>query len=52
MYFLHQLRKFNLSQEMQIQFYSAIWLQQTVRAAEKIIGANLPSIQDISRVRK
>ncbi|KAI3355997.1 hypothetical protein L3Q82_017268, partial [Scortum barcoo] len=76
MYFLRQLRKFNLPQELLIQFYTAIiqsvlctsitvWfgsatkqdrnrLQQTVRTAEKIIGASLPSIQDLymSRVRK
>ncbi|KAK0148957.1 putative RNA-directed DNA polymerase from transposon BS [Merluccius polli] len=69
MYFLRQLRKFNLPQELLIQFYTAIiqsvlctsvtvWfgsatnqdrnrLQRTVRTAEKIIGANLPSIQDL-----
>ncbi|KAI3374205.1 hypothetical protein L3Q82_006064 [Scortum barcoo] len=69
-------RKFNLPQELLIQFYTTIiqsvlctsitvWfgsttkqdrnrLQQTVRTAEKIIGASLPSIQDLymSRVRK
>ena len=66
MYFLRQLRKFNLPQELLIQFYTAtiqsvlctsitVWfgsatsqdrnrLQRTVRTAEKIIGANLPSI--------
>ncbi|KAI3371617.1 hypothetical protein L3Q82_024182, partial [Scortum barcoo] len=76
MYFLRQLRKFNLPQELLIQFYTAIiqsvlctsitvWfgsatkqdrnrLQRTVRTAEKIISASLPSIQDlyVSRVRK
>ncbi|KAI3376906.1 hypothetical protein L3Q82_000156 [Scortum barcoo] len=76
MYFLCQLRKFNLPQELLIQFYTTIiqsvlstsitvWfgsatkqdrnrLQRTVRTAEKIIGASLPSIQDlyVSRVRK
>ena len=76
LYFLRQLRKFNLPLELLIQFYSAIiqsvlctsitvWfgsatkqdryrLQRTVRTAEKIIGANLPSIHDLytSRVRK
>ncbi len=72
LYFLHQLRKFNLLK----QFYSAIIesvlcssitvsfgsatksdikiLQRTVRAAERNIGAPLPSLQElhISRVRK
>ncbi|XP_069545532.1 uncharacterized protein [Brachyistius frenatus] len=76
MYFLRQLRKLNLPQELLIHFYSAIiqsvlctsvtvWfgsatkqdrnrLQRTVRTAEKIPGADLPSIQDFysSRVRK
>ncbi len=76
LYFLHQLRKFNLPQELLKQFYSAIiesvlcssitvWfgsatktdirrLQQTVRTAERIIGAPLPSLQELytSRVRK
>ncbi len=76
MYFLRQLRKFNLPQELLIQFYSAIiesvlcssitvWfgsatktdirrLQRTVRTAERIIGAPLPSLQELytSRVRK
>ena len=73
---LSWLRKYNLPQELLIQFYSAViesvlctsitvWfasatkldknrLQRTVRSAEKIIGANLPTIQDLytSRVRK
>ncbi len=72
LYFIHQLRKFNLLK----QFYSAIiesvlcssitvWfgsatktdirrLQRTVRTAERIIGAPLPSLQELytSRVRK
>ena len=76
MYFRRQLRKFNLPQELLIQFYTATIqsvlctsitvcfgsatsqdrnrLQRTVRTAEKIIGANLPSIQDlyVYRVRK
>src|SRR4029434_6219542 len=76
MYFLHQLRKHNLPQELLILYYTAViesvlctsitvWfrsatkpdrnrLQRTVRSAGKIIGANLPSIQDLytSRVSK
>ena len=76
MYFLRQLRKYNLPQDLLIMFYTAViesvlctsitvWfgsatkldknrLQRTVRSAEKIIGANLPTIQDLytSRVRK
>ncbi len=75
LYFLHQLRKLNLPQELLKQFHSAIesvrcssinvWfgpakksdikrLQQTVRTAERIIGAPLPNLQDlyISRARK
>ncbi len=76
LYFLCQLRKFNLPQELLKQFYSAIiesvlcssitvWfvsatktdirrLQRTVRTAERIIVAPLPSLQElyISRVRK
>ena len=76
MYFLRQLRKYNLPQELLILFYTAViksvlctsitvWfgsatkldknrLQRTVRSAGKIIGANLPTIQDLytSRVRK
>ena len=76
MYFLRQLRKYNLPQELLIQFYTAViesvlcssitvWfgsatkldrnrLQRTVRSAERIIGVDLPTIQDLytSRVRK
>ncbi len=76
LYFLRQLRKFNLPQELLKQFFSAIiesvlcssitvWfgsatktnirrLQRTVRTAERIIGAPLPSLQELytSRVRK
>ncbi len=76
LYFLRQLRKFNLPQELLKQFYSAIiesvlcssiivWfgsatktdirrLQRTVSTAERIIGAPLPSLQELytSRVRK
>ncbi|KAK3564663.1 hypothetical protein QTP86_024528, partial [Hemibagrus guttatus] len=76
LYFLRQLRKFNLPQELLIQFYSAViesvlctsitvWfgsatksdirrLQTTVRTAERIIGAPLPTLQELytSRVRK
>ncbi len=76
LYFLRQLRKFNLPQELLKQFYSAIietvlcssvtvWfgsatktdirrLQQIVMTAERIIGAPLPSLQELytSRVRK
>ncbi|KAK3529469.1 hypothetical protein QTP70_031163, partial [Hemibagrus guttatus] len=65
LYFLRQLRKFNLPQELLIHFYSAViesvlctsitvWfdsatksdmrrLQRTVRTAERIIGAPLPT---------
>ncbi|KAK3529785.1 hypothetical protein QTP86_003201 [Hemibagrus guttatus] len=78
LYFLRQLRKFNLPQELLTQFYSAViesvlctsitvWFgsatkseirrQQTtitVRTAERIIGAPLPTLQELytSRVRK
>ena len=76
MYFMRQFRKFNLPQELLIQFYMAIvqsacctsiivWfgsatkqdrnrLRQTIRTAEKIIGAKLPTIRDLysSRIRK
>ncbi|KAK3525134.1 hypothetical protein QTP86_017771, partial [Hemibagrus guttatus] len=76
LYFLRQLRKFNLPQELLIHFFSAViesvlctsitvWfgsatksdmrrLQRTVRTAERIIGAPLPTLQELytSRVRK
>ncbi len=76
LYFLHQLRTFNLPQELLKQFYSAIiesvlctsitvWfgsatksgirrLQRMVRTAERIIGAPLPTLQELytPRVRK
>ncbi|KAL0164970.1 hypothetical protein M9458_040723, partial [Cirrhinus mrigala] len=76
LYFLRQLKKFNLPQELLRQFYSAViesvlctsitvWfgsatksdirrLQRTVRTAERIIGAPLPTLQELytSRVRK
>ncbi|KAK3574414.1 hypothetical protein QTP86_006579 [Hemibagrus guttatus] len=76
LYFLRQLRKFNLPQELLIHFYSAViesvlctsitvWfgsatksdmrrLQRTVWTAERIIGAPLPTLQELytSRVRK
>lgn len=62
--FLHQLRKFNLPQELILQFYSAViesaWfatqqdthrLQRTISSAERIIGLNLPSLQDVFTIR-
>ncbi|KAK3526833.1 hypothetical protein QTP86_000695 [Hemibagrus guttatus] len=76
LYFLRQLRKFNLPQELLIHFYSAViesvlctsitvWfgsatesdmrrLQRMVQTAERIIGASLPTLQELytSRVRK
>ncbi|TWW68522.1 hypothetical protein D4764_19G0003200 [Takifugu flavidus] len=69
MFFLRKLRKLNLPPRMLAQFYTAIiesiltssitvWdrlrLQRVVRAAEKVIGCRLPSIQDlyISRTRR
>ncbi len=76
LYFLCQLRKINLPQELLKQFYSAIiksvlctsitvWfgsstesgirrLQRTVWTAERIIGAPLPTLQELytSRVKK
>ncbi|KAF7701766.1 hypothetical protein HF521_001049, partial [Silurus meridionalis] len=73
MYFLRQLRKYSLPQELLIQFYTAviesvlcssitIWfgaatkqdrnrLQKTVKTAEKIIGAPLPTLQDLYHTR-
>ncbi|KAI4888927.1 hypothetical protein NFI96_005928 [Prochilodus magdalenae] len=69
MFFLRQLKKFNLPQTLMIQFYTAIiesiltasitiWfgsstsqertkLQRIIRTAERIIGCNLPSLQQI-----
>ncbi|KAL0151452.1 hypothetical protein M9458_053238, partial [Cirrhinus mrigala] len=69
LYFLRQLKKFNLPQELLRQFYSAViesvlctsitvWfgsatksdirrLQRTVRTAERIIGAPLPTLQEL-----
>ncbi|KAL0174659.1 hypothetical protein M9458_030627, partial [Cirrhinus mrigala] len=69
LYFLRQLKKFNLPQELLKQFYSAIiesvlctsitvWfgsatksdtrrLQRMVRTAERIIGAPLPTLQEV-----
>uniref|UniRef100_A0A8C4DKS3 Reverse transcriptase domain-containing protein n=1 Tax=Dicentrarchus labrax TaxID=13489 RepID=A0A8C4DKS3_DICLA len=76
MYFLWQLKKFNLPKTMMVHFYTAIlesiltssitiWyaaatakdkgrLQHIIRSAEKVIGCNLPSLQDLyaSRTRK
>ncbi|KAK3515240.1 hypothetical protein QTP70_012409 [Hemibagrus guttatus] len=76
LYFLRQLRKFNLPQELLTQFYSAVIesvlctsitvccgsatksdirrLHRTVRTAERIIGAPLPTLLELytSRVRK
>ncbi|TWW68787.1 hypothetical protein D4764_19G0005850 [Takifugu flavidus] len=68
MFFLRKLRKLNLPPRMLAQFYTAIIesiltssitvdrlrLQRVVRAAEKVIGCRLPSIQDlyISRTRR
>ncbi|KAL0177298.1 hypothetical protein M9458_026192, partial [Cirrhinus mrigala] len=64
LYFLHQLKKFNLPQALMTQFYSAVIesvlksdirrLQRTVRTAERIIGVHLPNLQDLynSRVKK
>ncbi|KAL0152483.1 hypothetical protein M9458_052206, partial [Cirrhinus mrigala] len=62
LFFLHQLRKFNLPQELLKQFYTAIiesvWfssatksdlrrLHRTVRTAERIIGSTLPTLQEL-----
>ncbi|KAL0165593.1 hypothetical protein M9458_037437, partial [Cirrhinus mrigala] len=64
LYFLRQLKKFNLPQALMTQFYSAVIesvlksdirrLQRTVRTAERIIGVHLPNLQDlyVSRVKK
>ena len=69
MYFLRQLKKFNLPKTMMVHFYTCIiesiltssitvWyaaatandkgrLQRIIRSAEKVIGCNLPSLQDL-----
>ena len=69
MYFLRQLKKFNLPKAMMVNFYTSIiesiltssitiWyaaatakdksrLQRVIRSAEKVIGCNLPSLQDL-----
>ncbi|KAK0155323.1 hypothetical protein N1851_002332 [Merluccius polli] len=69
MYFLRQLKKFNLPRTMMVHFYSSIiesiltssitiWyaaatakdkgrLQRVIRSTEKVIGCNLPSLQDL-----
>ncbi|KAL0149020.1 hypothetical protein M9458_055635, partial [Cirrhinus mrigala] len=60
LYFLHQLRKFNLPQELLKPFNSAVIesvgsaaksdirrLQRIVRTAKKIIGAPLPTLQEL-----
>ncbi|KAF7646444.1 hypothetical protein LDENG_00187570 [Lucifuga dentata] len=69
MYFLQQLKKFNLPTAMMVVFYTAItesiltssisvWyaaataknkgrLQRIIRSAERVIGCNLPSFQDL-----
>ena len=69
MYFLRQLKKFNLPKTMMVHFYTytiesiltssiTIWyaaatandkgrLQRIIRSAEKVIGCNLPSLQDL-----
>ncbi|KAK3535797.1 hypothetical protein QTP70_021110 [Hemibagrus guttatus] len=74
LYFLRQLRKFNLPQELLIHFYSAViesvlcmsrtvWfasatksdmrrLQRMVRTAERIIGAPLPTLQELYTSRE
>ena len=69
MYFLRQLKKFNLPKTMMVHFYTCIiesiltscitiWyadatandkgrLQRIIHSAEKVIGCNLPSLQDL-----
>ena len=69
MYFLRQLKKFNLPRTMMVNFYTSIiesiltssitiWyaaaterdnnrLQRIIHSAEKVIGCNLPSLQDL-----
>ena len=76
MFFLRQLKKFNLPKTMMVHFYISIietiltssisiWyaaatakvkgrLQRIIRSSEKVIGCNLPSLQDLyaSRIRR
>ena len=76
MFFLRQLKKFNLPKTMMVHFYTAIiesiltssitiWytaatakdksrLQRIIRSAEKVMGCNLTSLQDLyaSRTRR
>ena len=73
MYFLWQLKKFNLPRTMMVHFYyiiesiptssTTIWygaattkdkgrLQRVIRSAEKVIGCNLPSLQDLYASRR
>ena len=69
MFFLRQLKKFDLPKTMMVHFYTAIiesiltssitvWyaaatvkdkgrLQRVIRSAERVIGCNLPSLQDL-----
>uniref|UniRef100_A0AAQ4R0X2 Reverse transcriptase domain-containing protein n=1 Tax=Gasterosteus aculeatus aculeatus TaxID=481459 RepID=A0AAQ4R0X2_GASAC len=69
LFFLRQLKKFNLPKTMMVHFYTAIiesilcssitvWyaaatakdkgrLQRVIRSAERVIGCNLPSLQDL-----
>ena len=73
MYFLRQLKKFNLPWTMMVHFYTAIiksiltssiaiWyaaaitkvksrLQCIIRTAEKVIGCNMPSLEDLHTLR-
>ena len=73
MFFLRQLKKFNLPKIMLVHFYTAIiesiltssitvWytaatakdksrLQRIIRSAEKVIGCNLPTLQDLHSSR-
>ncbi|KAG5844283.1 hypothetical protein ANANG_G00160790, partial [Anguilla anguilla] len=73
MYFLRQLKKFNLPMPMMVHFYTAIiesiltssitiWyaaatakdkgrLHHIIRAAERVISCNLPSLQDVHTSR-
>ncbi len=73
MYFMRQLKKFNVPKTMMVHFHTAIiesiltssitiWyaaatvkdrsrLQRIIRSAEKVIGCNLPSLQDLHASR-